>query len=617
MKALITDSATEARPGTAVRRRSKPRLAPAAAIAFTVGIGLCICAYGESLSRGGEPHAMSVYWSGVLVLALPIFYRLTGRDASPNERLALVCMLGLGLYAVKVMRDAPIFTFNDELIHAFNANQIAEHGHLFHANSILKVTPYYPGLEGATSALSSITGLSTYTAGTLLIGAARLTLMASVFFLFRRISGSPRTAGIGAAIYAGNFNFFFYGAQYSYESLALPLLLFVLMLFAEREIRPRREFKAWAVPLVIGLAAIVVTHHLTSYATAGVLAALAIADFVIRRSLRAPNPWRYAIFTAILAAAWLTMVASSTFGYLEPPLKAAFEAIFQTIGGEAPPRGLFQGGGGANVASTPAFARGLSLLAVGALTLALPFGLVRIIRAHRRKPFALVFAVAAIGFFVTLALRLAPAAWETGNRASEFFFVGLAFTVAIAGFEARRYGRFQPLVRPAYALALALILFGGAVSGWPWDVQLAKPLRVGVEGGTITSQPVAMAEWARREVPGGVFAAQTADANLLLDPGGKRVFSGPSPDVEDILKEENLANWQLPLLRRHGIEYIVVDRREVSLDGIRGYYFSEEGEEPALFPIGIVRKFEGLPEFSRVYSSGDITVFKREPVAAG
>jgi hypothetical protein len=609
VKALVAEAGGAA--PSKVRRSSKFRLAPFAAITLLAGIGLLVCAYGESLSRGDQAHAMGIYWIGVLVMALPIFFRLTGRDASPNERLALVCLLGLGLYLIKVMRDAPMFTFNDELIHAFNANQIADHGHLFHANPILKVTPYYPGMEGATSALSAITGLSTYAAGTLLIGAARLTLVASLFFLFRRISGSPRTAGLGVAIYAGNFNFFFYGAQYSYESLALPLLLFVLMLLAERERRPRRELRAWAVPVTLGLTAIVITHHLTSYATAGVLAAIAIADFIIRRTWRPPNPWRYAVFTAIIAAAWLTVVASSTFGYLEPPLKGAFEAIFQTIGGEAPPRGLFQGGG-ANVTATPAFARGLSLLAVGLLTVALPFGLVRIYRRYRRQPFAIVFAIAGVGFFVTLALRLAPAAWETGNRASEFFFVGLAFVVAVAGFESRRYGRLQPLVRPAMAAALALILFGGAVSGWPWDVQLARPLKVEAAGGTITSPPLAMAEWAQREVPGGVFAAQTADANLLLDPGDKKVFSGPSPDVEDILKEPDLPSWQLPLIREEGIEYVVIDRREISLDGIRGYYFSEEGETPALFPLGIVQKFERLPEFSRVYSNGQIAVFKRE-----
>ena len=49
--------------------------------------------------------------------------------------------------------------------------------------------------------------------------------MAALFVLFTRVSGSARLAGIAVMIYAGNSNFLFWGAQYSYESLSLPLLV--------------------------------------------------------------------------------------------------------------------------------------------------------------------------------------------------------------------------------------------------------------------------------------------------------------------------------------------------------------------------------------------------------
>src|SRR5262249_51247313 len=155
-------------------------LPPLGAIVLCAGVGLLLCSFGEALSRGTEAHAELVYWAGVLLFAAPIFYRLTGRAPSASERLLRVFMPGAGLYLVKVMRDSPSFTFNDELIHAFNTNQINTHHHLFHENPILAVTPFYPGMEGATSALTSITGISTYAAGTILIGAARLTLIASL-----------------------------------------------------------------------------------------------------------------------------------------------------------------------------------------------------------------------------------------------------------------------------------------------------------------------------------------------------------------------------------------------------------------------------------------------------
>ena len=123
---------------------------------------------------------------------------------------------------------------------------------------MLPTTPYYPGLEGATSALMTLTGISSYGAGTILVGAARLDLHGRALLPLRpRVSGSAGGAGLGVAIYTGSCNFLFWGAQFSYESLALPLLVVVLMAFAEREASRRRRCAAWAVPIVLGILAIV------------------------------------------------------------------------------------------------------------------------------------------------------------------------------------------------------------------------------------------------------------------------------------------------------------------------------------------------------------------------
>jgi hypothetical protein len=552
---------------------------------------------------------MLLYWLGVLLIAAPIFYRLTSSEAAPSERLALVCLLGLSLYGVKVLRDAPVFTFSDELVHAFNANQIGDHHHLFEANSILKATPYYPGLEGATSSLMTITGLSSYTAGMLVVGVARLTLIGALFLLFLRVGGSARVAGLAAAIYTCNFNFLFWGAQYSYESLALPLLVVIMMALAEREAVRREALRAWAVPVVVAIAAVLVTHHLTSYATVGVLLALSLAYWYVRRSWASPNPWRFAVLAAALAAAWLLIVASSTIGYLSPVLSGAVKAIFHTLSGEAPPRQLFQKGSSA-VGATPFAARAVAVLAIAVLLAGLPFGLREVWLRHKKQPFALVFAVAAIAFFATLALRLAPAAWETGNRAGEFLFIGLAFVLAYAALTAMRRWSSRPrLTRGLLAAAISLALIGDAISGWPWDAQLSRPLKVSASGGTIVSPPLAMAEWAAHDITKGRFAAPTADANLLLVPGNKSVLAGPYPDVEDILEDPHLGSWQLPLLRRHELRYVVSDLRPASSDVLRGYYFSTGGSDEGRLPRNVTAKFARVPGAARIYSNGPITVF--------
>jgi hypothetical protein len=605
----VTELATREKVATKVSRSSGSILGHFPPIALASGIGLLLCALANLLSRGTDGYPMLLYWAGVLLIAAPTFYRLTSREATPGERLALVFLLGLSLYGVKLVRDAPLFTFSDEFPHAFNANQINASHHLFHANPILKVTPYYPGLEGATSALTRIAGISTYAAGAIVLGFARLTLVGSLFLLFRRVSGSARTAGLAAAIYTCSFNFLFWVAQYSYESLALPLLLLIMMALAEREAEGRDALRAWSAPIVLAMVAVLVTHHLTSYALIGFFAAIAIAYRYVKRSWDAPNPWRFAVLAAALALAWLLIVATSTIGYLSPVLSGAVKSIVHTFSGESPPRELF-GKADSAVRETPLVGQALAVLAIAVLVAGLPLGLKAVWRRHRRQPFALVFLVAAVAFFATLALRLAPPAWETGNRLSEFLFVGLAFVLAYAGFELlRRWPKRQRLLRGVLAGAISLALIGDAIAGWPWDSQLARPLKVSASGHTIVSPPLAMAEWAKRNVTKGRFAAPTADANLLLAPGDKAVLAGPHPDVVDILEDPKLARWQLPLLRNHKLRYVVSDLRPASADGLRGYYFSTPSSDEGRLPRGVAAKFNRVPGVARIYANGPITVF--------
>jgi hypothetical protein len=582
---------------------------------LTAGAGVLLCSVTNVLSREMDGPPTLLLWIGILIIALPIFYRLTSREASAGERLALVCLLGLALFGVKLGRDAPIFIFSDEPVHAFNATQIVHFHHLFHYNPILTATPSYPGLEGATSALMTLTGMSPYGAGIVVVGVARLTLIAAMFFLFSRISGSARTAGLGVAIYMGNFNFLYWGAQFSYESLALPIFVFVLMVLAERGASSRDWGREWAVPIVLGTAAIVVTHHITSYALAIFIAALACAYWYVNGDWGWPNPWRYAVLAAGLAIAWLLAVATSTFGYLGPVLTRAIKAIFSTASGDAPPRALFQGKGGTVVPTTPILARAVSLLAVGLLAAGLPFGLRKTWSRFRAEPFALVFILSAFGFFATLVLRLAPDAWETGNRASEFLFIGLAFVLAGIGLENWRPRGQAWLGRASVTAALAVILVGGAIAGWPWDLQLASPLRASAQGGTISSPPLALAEWAEQNIPRDErLATGTANSRLLLFPGERKALAGKAPDIQDILVEPALSTWELPLLRQHHVRYVVTDRREISSDTLRGYFFANrrEAAKERILPRAAIEKFTEIPGTARIYSSGDITVYDLE-----
>src|ERR1700749_1460296 len=157
-------------------RRTKERLS-LPLLALIAAVGLLIVSIANALSRATLAPTPLLYWAGLLILPLPIFYRLSSKEPNYRERLGLVLLLGLALYGVKVVHDGIYFTFTDEFVHAFNAERIAETHRLYHFNSMIPTPPHEPGLEGATSSLMALTGMSSYGAGTIVVGVARLAFM--------------------------------------------------------------------------------------------------------------------------------------------------------------------------------------------------------------------------------------------------------------------------------------------------------------------------------------------------------------------------------------------------------------------------------------------------------
>lgn len=591
------------------RRRRLPGAGPSplALVVLGAAVGLLLCAYTNALSREGGDPTQLVYWAGVLLIVVPIAARISMEEVSLRERFALVALFGLSLYAVKVIRDPFLFTFPDEPIHAYNANQAILHHGLFNGNPILPVTSGYPGLAGATSALMSLSGLSSFTAGVILIGLARLLLVLSLFVLFTRVSGSHRLAGLAVVIYAGSSNFLYWGVQYSYESLSLPLLVAVLTAFAEREAAGPKLVRSWAVPIVLGTMAIVVTHHLTSYALVIVLALLAVIYRLVRSPK--PNPWPFAVFGAVLAAGWMLIAAPNTVDYLSPVLSGAVTSIWNTIFGASKARGLFQSPSSAVVYETPILARLITLAAVGLLFLGYLAGFREAWGRRAKRPFVVLFCLGGAAFFATLALRFAPQAWETGNRAGMYLFIGLAFVVAYAVLRLMRAGPRLLLRRAALLACIAVVVVGGAIAGWPWDSQLAQPTRITAAGTELESEPITLARWIGGRLPGRKFAAGDADARMILAPGGARAKTGDALAIKTILPETSLSNWELPSLRGNGLGYVVADRRRVATDPGRGSFFYVPGSEgDALLPRAAMRKF-GERRLGRIYDSGNIVVF--------
>jgi hypothetical protein len=605
-------------------RPVRPHWGNAWPLAFVAALGLLMVTEADALSRTGRSGAHALFWLGLLTIVGPITWGVLRERATRSERLVLIIAAALALYAVKVVRDPFAFTFGDEFIHQHNTNEILRTGTLFGTNSVLPITPFYPGLASATAALAALTGLSTFGAGLLIIGVARLVATLALFLFVEGVLRSDRAAAVAVLSYVAVPNYLYFSAQFAYESLALPLAIVVVATVAQRAASADRDLaRRWTALGIVLLPAVVMTHHLTAYALLGTLLSLCVLTAlfrVVRARRRTLAPEAYAAAPialtaslAVLVAAWLTFAGRQTTSYLSPVLGRAIAQTWGVLSREAPPRALFQAGGGSDVPTgAPWWEPIAGLSAVAVLLLWVPVGLLALRR--RLTPMLVLLGLCSVAYLATFPLRFVPAAWESAARASEFLFIGVATVLAatqLPGSRSPAPWRTKPFV----SLAVPLIAVGGLISGWPTDRRVAFPYRIERNGAVIEPEEVTFGKWAGRALPPGQrIATEDSEARVLQLYGYQDAVAGGSPDVRDMLHVESLDDWMITLLRDHRFQYVAIDRRTISTDVMRAYFFASEGSPRAEHRSTVVSgKFDRSTAF-RVFDSGEIVMYDVEPL---
>jgi hypothetical protein len=620
---------------------------PALSLVGAAGL-LCLAAVNR-ISAAGGGNLEGLYWLSLAIVTVPIMARLLVRRASRPERLGLVLVIGLYLYLVKVLQSPFAFTYGDEFMHVFNVNQILQTAHLYSANSLLPASSLYPGLEAATASLLRLSGLDTFTGGLVIIGLARLLMMLSLFLLYEQLSHSARVASLGAALYAANANFVYWSAQFSYESLALPLATLVLFVVARRQAaRQPAERLGLTLVAVALVATVVVTHHLASYFLAGALACWALVAGLERWMITGSayrlleQPWRVkawaslcrvvrpfagrparptygelesggpsglAWFAVLAVLFWLFFVANLTLSYLSPVFGTALNSILNWIGGEATSRTLFQSGTGV---TTSLLERATGYTAVLLCLLGLPFGLRQVWRRGWHNPPLLFLAASSVAYFAALGLRFLPSAWEISNRSSEFLFIGLALVLAMSHFPV--WAGWRHLVRLALVPAAAIILAGGIIAGWPPNLRLTRVYRVAVSQQSFEPVGLSMTRWILAHLgPNHNFAADQTNGRFLLVYGQQNVLLGQNRSAEEILERPGPSLEDVNLLREDSIDYVLVDRRVIADDTMAGFFFETGPVWPlpasALRPAEVYEKFDQSPQVNRLADGGDLVLY--------
>jgi hypothetical protein len=557
---------------------------------------------------------------------LPVGTRLISAGTSRGERVGLVAMLGIGLYVVKVCYSPTRFIFYDELLHVRTTNDLLIHDRLFGTNPLLPVSPLYPGLEVVTSALVRVTGVPMDVAGLLVIGAARLVLVLSLFFLFERATDSARVAGIAVLIYTANPNFVYWGAQYAYESLALSLAVFAVAAVASRT-RSNLRLGGLALAALGSIGAVVTTHHITSYALAAFLVLWTLVELCSALGARhggwkrdERSPAIYALFAIIASICWLFFVASPVVDYLTRPVMSAARQVIGLIAGEEQNRQLFHSFGGQ---MNPLWEQVAAFAGVTLILVGLPFGLARIWRAHRHQALLVTFAIAALAYPVSLGLRFTQLGLEVSERSSDFVFIALAPVLALVIAEvwpAKRAGWFRAMVG---ACLVAVVFVGAQVQGWADWARLPGPYRVGADMRSIDSESIEAAQWARIHLgPNTRIAADRTNA-VLMSSDGEQYPVTLIYDTVNVAQAILSPQWgknEQATIQRGKIAYLVIDRRITHDLPLVGVYF-EPGEPDAFRhtrPVdpAVLAKFDGIGNISRIFDSGNIVVYDVQDISS-
>lgn len=583
---------------------------------LTACIGLLVVSAAYWAGAKSWPAAIYLLYGGLALMVAALARPLVTSTGSVARRRFAAQALGLLLAAAHLLLSPLRFSGFDELLHVATVRSLQSIG-LFGHNPLLPVSAHYPGLEAATSVLQQTMGSSVHVAGVAVVLIARAVLVDALFRLATSLSGSARAGGIAVLTYACSPQFFFFNAQFAYQTLALSLGLFLIAEIFERQDGGSATRWEVIVPVSVALA---VTHHVTSW-----IVFLAVLTGTIGSLLtRSPAFYSAALrrICATLGAAvivWSSLSAAMLSGYLGPNFREAYRQILGILGGTASSRQLFQSSAGAY--STPAWERVTLLTTVALWCAFIIYAAFNEIRRPRLLTRPLSYGVVAVALTYPLLQlgRLSAAASEIADRASTFVFVAIALLCGaifadIGGGDRVQASRISGIGHRVGALLTVTILFVGGVilgSGPDWD-RLPGPFLISADNRSIDPVTLAAADWARRHLPANsrVLADRTNAATL-----GAYGNQYPLTDLSEgrsvgqYYFEPNLSNYVLTFLRQHRVEDIILDYR---LTGgpphVDNYIDPGEAPVPTRLTSADLDKFRQLPGARIVYDNQGVVI---------
>lgn len=506
--------------GRAPRSGSGGRLGWPVVIAGVV-LGILVVGFSYRLAALGHSAQLyyAVFWVGVLAAMLPLVMLTTSGQASRFDRSWGVALLGIVTAVPKNLRNPDQPLYHDEYAHWREAVDVLGTGQLFRPNALIPIVQFFPGTSASTAAVERISGLSVWSSGQLVVGAAHIVGLFGVFVLAEVHLRSARAGAIAAVVYALNPSAMYFDTQYAYESIAINLFVWVLAL-ASLAVRAdgRRQRIGFTVASVLCVAGCIVTHHLTTLflmillglivtlltgrrllAARAARRAAPTADDPARRPLARRTEsvdlrvwWSVFAGGIVIGGLWLVFVAWPTVSYLSPYFGGSVEQL-ATMATDS-------GTGGRELLAAsvqPLWERAMTALSPVVMGLICLVGVAIVWRERRSwSTVALGLIVFGLVYFPSVPFVLAPSGAEGARRSWGFTYVGLALVVALVALRpagpTRRLPRLWAMVvrrrQPLAFVALLILLVGNVGGGLNDPYRFPGPFRWGTDTTSATDE---------------------------------------------------------------------------------------------------------------------------------
>jgi hypothetical protein len=582
-------------------------------LALVAVAGVALVAFANRVAAGGADWGDVPFFAGLIVIVVPIALRLLQVAPRGSERVSLVVLLGIALYACKLVHDPLLPGGYDEFLHLRTAQDIVTNHVLFLPNALLTVSPYYPGLELVTAAVAQLSGIGVYESGMIVLGVTRIGFALALFFLFAMATGSSRVAGIAAAIYMTNSHFLYFDSQFAYESLGLTLAVTVIYLVVRRGHSAPGRWFALTTLAVLTMISVSTTHHVTAGLLALFLLIWAAAGLVMRRRDRS-RPGRAALLATLFVVIWTGVAATATIAYLAPVLTASVDQLVQLVAGNLAARALFVSRAGD---ASPLWEGLLGSASAGIVLLLLPLGLLVVRYRYRAVPIVVTFAVIACIFPLTLLARFSPVAAEVASRTPEYLFLGIAPVIGLSLARLTYGGRVGAFQMIGAAAVMIVLTVGGVLVGLPDWSRLPGPYLVSADGRSVDAESVAAAKWTLDSLgPNNNFAADRVNRLLISAYGQQQAATTyvTGIQIRKLFLDQELGSVERQVAKAADIDFLVTDQRLTTGLPVVGHYF-DRGEEVVVgihdTPLdpNLLAKFDQVPDISRIYDSGNIHIY--------